>query len=78
MVLVDNEQLVLDRLNIVKRLHAIANLVVLHDFDVVDRRPGTWRRLRRYYKYCFVFRRWPPYTAIFSNVVDPRSWFSSQ
>ena len=75
MVLVDNEQIVFDRLKLVRRLGAVANTVVLHDADVVERAGRSWHPIKRLFKYLYIHRQRRPFTAVMSNRVDPQSWF---
>jgi hypothetical protein len=75
MVLVDNEQTVFERLKLVRRLRGVANTVVLHDADVVERAGRSWHPMRRLFKHIYVHRQMRPFTAIMSDCVNPQDWF---
>lgn len=76
MVLVDNEQTVQQRMGLVRRLASRAKVVVLHDANAVERDSGSWHPTKRLFRHLYVHRRLRPYTAIMSNYVEPKLWFS--
>jgi hypothetical protein len=75
MVLVDNEQIVFERLKLVRRLRGVANTVVLHDADVVERAGRSWHSIKRLFKNVYIHRQRRPHTAIMSDCVNPQDWF---
>jgi hypothetical protein len=75
LVLVDNEQRVVQRCRHVLALAPRAQLVVLHDSQVLGRCAPFWRETYRHYRFVYHFRQRVPATTVFSNHVDPTSWF---
>ena len=75
MVLVDNEQRVVDRLRIVKRLATKSHVVVLHDADSLLDAEGAFHRLCRWYQFAHLEVRQRPATVVLSNSLDPSAWF---
>ena len=75
MALVDNEQRVVDRLQLVKRLSHSAHVVVLHDGDSLFDGEGVFHRLCRWFRHIHFETRRQPATVVLSNFIDPSDWF---
>ena len=74
-VLVDHEELVIDRYLQLLKLHEKAKVVVFHDANRIDDQEISWGLIQAHYRYVYFYDRYSPKTAILSNYVDPSRWF---
>jgi len=75
MVLIDHEELVIDRFVHLFPLSEKAKLVVFHDANRIDEMGISWGFIHTLYRYVYFYDRYSPKTAILSNYVDPSKWF---
>ncbi len=76
MVLIDHEELVVDRFAQLFKLNQIAKVVVFHDANRIGDEGVSWGLIHVLYRYVYFFDRYYPTTAILSNFVDPSEWFN--
>lgn len=74
-VLIDHEELVIDRFAHLFQLNEKAKVVVFHDANRIDEMGVSWDFIRALYRYVYFYDRYLPKTAILSNYVDPSLWF---
>ena len=67
MVLLDNEELVVDRFKQIERLSPFARCIVFHDADTVPQRGLDWLDCRAFYKHILIDRTYTPSAALLSN-----------
>lgn len=75
MVLIDNEELVINRYMHLFNLYEKAKVVVFHDANRIDEMGISWDLIHTLYRYVYFYDRYYPKTAILSNHVDPGQWF---
>jgi hypothetical protein len=75
MVLLDNEELVIDRSIQLFKLNEKAKVVVFHDADRIEQQGTSWGLIHMLYRHVYFYDRYCPHTAILSNYVDPSQWF---
>jgi hypothetical protein len=76
MVLIDHEELVIDRFVHLFQLSERAKVVVFHDANRIDEMGVSWDAMHLLYRYIYFYDRYFPKTAILSNYVDPSHWFN--
>ena len=74
-VLVDHEELVVDRFIHLFKLSEKAKVVVFHDANRIDEMGISWGLISALYRHVYFYDRYFPKTAILSNYVDPSQWF---
>lgn len=77
MALIDHEQNELERVSQLLKLSEKAKVAIFHDANCLDEQSGIWQLLNCTYKYIYHYTRYHPTTAIFSNHIDPATWFES-
>jgi hypothetical protein len=75
MVLVDHEELVIDRYSQLFKLNEIAKVVVFHDSNRIEEQGVSWGLIHTLYRHVYFYDRYFPQTAILSNYIDPKIWF---
>ncbi|MBI2743581.1 MAG: hypothetical protein HYX48_06665 [Chlamydiales bacterium] len=75
MVLVDNEELVIDRFAQLFKLSEKAKVIVFHDANRIEEQGISWGLIHTIYRHIHFYDRYSPKTAILSNYVDPSLWF---
>ena len=75
MVLVDHEELVINRYAQLFKLHEKAKVVVFHDANRIEEQGVSWGPIHLLYRHVYFYDRYFPKTAILSNYVDPSTWF---
>ena len=75
LVLIDHEELVIDRYSQLFKFNETAKVIVFHDSNRIDELGVSWGLIHALYRYVYFYDRYSPQTAILSNYVDPKEWF---
>lgn len=77
LLFVDSEQAVKDRSPTVIRHKELADVIVMHDAQVMRKRQNSWQPFADNFEYDFEWTRLKPKatTAVFSNAINVYNWF---